>query len=219
MVCYTCGASIHANDSACQSCGADVYLYRKIIEKSNSLYNEGLAKAKVRDLSGAEVLLKESLRLYKKNTLARNLLGLVYFETGEVVKALSEWTISRYLDGSKENLANLYIERLRSEQARLSTIDETLKKYNQALLYCYQGSYDLAAIQLKKVLSINDKLICGYQLLALVYIETEEFEKARRTLLKALTIDRSNTRTLSYLKEVDAIIREIEVGQDGSKIP
>lgn len=215
MNCYNCGATLNEND-LCPNCGADVYLYKRIIKKSNTLYNEGLAKAKVRDLTGAAIALRESLRLYKKNTNARNLLGLIYFETGEVVSALSEWTICRFLDSSKDNLANLYIERVSSETARLNTIDETLKKYNQALQYCYQGSYDLAAIQLKKVLSINDKLIIGYQLLALIYIETEEFEKARRTLLKSLTIDGGNTRSLTYLKEVNSIIREIEAGQDGS---
>lgn len=31
------------------------------------------------------------------NTNARNLLGLVYFEMGESVKALSEWVISKSL--------------------------------------------------------------------------------------------------------------------------
>lgn len=216
MKCYNCGAMLDAN-SLCPNCGADVYLYKRIISRSNILYNEGLAKAKVRDLTGAAVALRESLRFNKKNTNARNLLGLVYFESGEVVRALSEWTISRHLDGSKDNLANLYIEKVSSESARLNTIDETLKKYNQALQYCYQGSYDLAAIQLKKVLSINEKLIIGYQLLALIYMETEEFEKARRILLKSLTIDGGNTRSLTYLKEVNNIIREIEAGQDGTK--
>ncbi len=71
--------------------------YNKIIRLSNTFYNDGLKKAKVRDLSGAANSLRKSLQFYKANIQARNLLGLVYYEMGEVVDALSEWVISRSL--------------------------------------------------------------------------------------------------------------------------
>lgn len=193
-------------------------LYTKIIYRSNALYNDGLRRASVRDISGAIASLSECLSLNKKHTNARNLLGLCYFETGEIVKALAQWIISRNNDGSKDNEALYYIEEIQSNQAWLETINQTLKKYNQALQYSYQGSYDLAVIQLKKVLSINENLICAYQLLALVYIETEEFEKARRTVIKGLRIDRNNTKLLTYLNFIDEILHEIDVqSQDGKK--
>ena len=193
-------------------------LYTKILYKSNNLYNEGLRKASVRDLSGAVTCLREALSLNKKNTDARNLLGLVYFEMGEIVKALAQWIISRNNDNRKDNPALYYIEQVHSNQAQLETINQTITKYNQALQYSYQGSYDLAVIQLKKVLSINEKLISAYQLLALVYMQTEEFEKSRRTIVKGLRIDKNNTRLLAYLEEVDAILHEIDVqSQDGKK--
>lgn len=193
-------------------------LYTKIVHRSNLLYNEGLKKAQVRDLSGAIQCLRESLSLNKKNTNARNLLGLVYFEMGEIVKALAQWIISRNNDGSKDNPALYYIEQVQSNQGHLETLNQTLTKYNQALQYSYQGSYDLAVIQLKKVLSINERLIPAYQLLALIYMQTEEFEKSRRTILKGLRIDRNNTRLLEYLNEVDEILREIDMqSQDGKK--
>lgn len=193
-------------------------LYTKILYRSNALYNDGLMKASVRDISGAIASLSECLSLNKKHTNARNLLGLCYFETGEIVKALAQWIISRNNDGSKDNEALYYIEQVQSNQAELDTLSQTLKKYNQALQYSYQGSFDLAAIQLKKVLSINENLICAYQLLALVYMETEEFEKARRTILKGLRIDRNNTKLLEYLETADEILHEIDVqSQDGKK--
>ena len=88
----------------CQACGRDVSLYRRIVRTSNTYYNVGLEKAKVRDLSGAAVYLKKSLDLYKKNTDARNLLGLVYYELGETVDALAEWVISKNLQ-PEDNLA------------------------------------------------------------------------------------------------------------------
>ena len=90
MECYKCGSELSSLD-ICSNCGAQVGVYKKIITMSNTFYNMGLQKARVRDLSGAEELLKQSLALYKKNIQARNLLGLVYYEMGEVVIALREW--------------------------------------------------------------------------------------------------------------------------------
>ena len=82
MKCFHCGEQLEEG-GICANCGADVQLYKKIIFASNAYYNEGLKKAEVRDLSGAIDSLKTSLRFYKMNTDARNLLGLVYFEMGE----------------------------------------------------------------------------------------------------------------------------------------
>lgn len=208
MKCYSCGNELSEKDF-CTACGADVAVYKKIIMTSNSLYNDGLEKARVRDLSGAVVSLRKSLKYNKRNIEARNLLGLVYFEMGEAVSALSEWIISKNLEGEK-NIADDYIQALQSNPTQLDTISQTIKKYNTSLNYCYQGTYDLAIIQLKKVLSINRNLISGYQLLALLYIQAEDYEKARRTLLHAEKIDRNNTITLSYLKEVETVLREKE---------
>ncbi len=206
MKCFVCGCELSENNY-CTGCGADVTIYKKIIYASNQCYNEALDKASVRDLSGAVESLRQSLKFNKNNTQARNLLGLVYFEMGEAVSAFSEWVISKNLQ-SKKNIADDYLSAIQTNPTRLDTINQTIKKYNQALAYCYQGSNDLAIIQLKKVLSINPKLICGYQLLALLYINSEEWDKARRTLFRAAQIDSNNTMTLRYLKEVNTMLRE-----------
>ncbi len=58
-------------------------------------YNLGLDKAQIPDLSVVIDMLRRSLKFNKLNIQARNLLGLVYFETGEAVSALSEWIISK----------------------------------------------------------------------------------------------------------------------------
>lgn len=176
--------------------------YNKIIRLSNTLYNDGLEKAKVRDLSGAAQSLRKSLRYYKANTQARNLLGLVYYEMGEVVDALSEWVISRSLK-PEDNPAEQYLEDIQSNRSQLSTVNQTIKKYNQALLYCQQDSKDLAIIQLKKVLSLNPGLIKGRQLLALLYMEEKKYELAKKELQAAAKIDTGNITTLRYLREVN----------------
>jgi len=190
--------------------------YKKILKTSNSLYNDGLEKAKVRDLSGAVNSLRLSLKYNKRNIHARNLLGLVYFEMGEAVLAMSEWIISKNLENTK-NIADDYIQELQSNPTQLDTINQTLKKYNQALNYCHMDSQDLAIIQLKKVLSINQNLIKGYELLALLYITTEDYMKARTILLRAIKIDTNNTTLLTYLKEVNRVLMEQEEKSSGKK--
>ena len=141
----------------------------------------------------------------KNHTNARNLLGLVYFEMGEAVPALCEWIISKNLKAEK-NVADDYLSYVQSSASRLEAINQTIKKYNQALAYCQQGSKDLAVIQLKKVLSMNSKFIRAHQLLALLYMDAEQWEKAKRELTKCLALDRNNTTTLVYMKEVDSIL-------------
>ena len=82
-------------------------------------------------------------------------------------------------------------------------INQTIKKYNDCLQCCRRGSEDVAVIQLKKILNQNPKLIKGYHLLALIYLKQEEYEKARKILKKAAKIDKTNSTTLRFLKEVD----------------
>lgn len=209
MFCYECGAKLSEQHDFCTACGVDVYLYKKIMYVSNRFYNEGLEKASVRDLSGAIVSLRQSLKFNKNNIEARNLLGLVYFETGEVVAAMSEWVISKNLRPEK-NIADDYIEMLQSNATRLDSINQTIKKYNQAYAYCVQDSKDLAIIQLKKVLSLNPRFVRAHQLLALLYMDSEQWEKAQRELKKCMDIDRNNTQTLRYLKEVERMLQPDE---------
>ena len=215
MNCYKCGYELSEHDF-CTSCGADVSLYKKIMYISNRFYNDGLEKANVRDLTGAIASLRQSLKFNKNNVAARNLLGLVYFEMGEVVAALSEWVISKNQQ-PKKNIADDYINMIQTNPTRLDTINQTIKKYNQALTYCHQDSLDLAVIQLKKVLSLNPKFIRAHQLLALLYINSEEWERAKRELTRCVQIDSNNTMTLRYLKEVDEMLLPEEGVNSGGK--
>lgn len=201
MQCFKCGAQLGA-EQTCPNCGMNVKMYKKLIAISNYLYNVGLERAKVRDLSGAADSLKASLQYYKGNIHARNLLGLIYYETGETVSALSEWVISKNQKG-KDNIADSYLHQVQSNTALLNTVNQTIKKYNQALIYCQQDSEDLAVIQLKKIISSNPKLVKAHQLLALLYIRDRKYDLARKSLRAAEKIDRGNTTTMRYLAEID----------------
>ena len=203
MNCMNCGAFLMDKElDYCPNCGCNVLIQKKVDYLSRQYYNQGLEKASVRDLSGAISCLKQSLIYNKHNIQARNLLGLVYFETGEVVAALSEWVISKNLQPNR-NLATEYINKLQANSNKLEAINETIRKYNDALNLCREGHEDMAAIRLKRILTQNPKLIKGYHLLALIQMKEGEYNKARRTLRKAARIDKTNTTTLRFLREID----------------
>lgn len=206
MNCPRCNVQIPFKKTRCDHCGQDLVTYRKIVSVSNMYYNDGLAKAKVRDLSGAIASLQKSLQFNKGNTSARNLLGLVYYEMGEIVSALSEWVISKYFQ-SEGNEADDYINAIQSNPNKLDSVNQTIKKYNAALNSAKHGDEDMAIIQLKKVVSTNPKFIRAHQLLALLYMQTADQdernnERAIKLLKKIRRVDVNNTVTLKYLKEL-----------------
>lgn len=179
----------------------------KIFRQSDYWYNDGLRKAKMRDLSGAVSSLKRSLQYNRSNITARNLLGLVYYGRGEVVEALVEWIISKNLK-SYENIANYYIKKVQESPNELEQINQAIHKYNQCLVYARQHGEDLAIIQLKKVIQAHPTFLKAYQLLALLYIETEQYAKARQLLRRAYKMDITNTITLAYMHELSLMQKQ-----------
>ncbi|MBR3600997.1 MAG: tetratricopeptide repeat protein [Lachnospiraceae bacterium] len=215
MFCYHCGCNLTEHDF-CTNCGADVSTYKIVVSASNIFYNEGLEKAKVRDLSGAIASLRQCLKLNKNHVDARNLLGLVYFEIGESILALNEWVISKNLR-SKKNLAGEYLKLIQNNPGKLESLNGTIKKYNQALTYCYQDSTDMAVIQLKKVLSMNPKYVKAHLLLALLYIYYEDWAKAKKEIERVLRVDSNNTQALRYLQEIVKVAGDSDNGGKGNK--
>ena len=201
MRCYKCNSELSPTRNRCSKCGTDVRLYRRLCRSSNVYYNNGLDKAKVRDLTGAVAALKMSLSLDKTNIDARNLLGLVYFEMGEAAMALREWVISsNMLD--YDNDAIYFLQMIQGNPNKLDIISESIKKYNFSLKYAGEDGEDLAIIQLKKVIQTNPNLLRAYQLLALLYIHQKQYRKAESVLKKCLKIDRGNTTARRYMQEI-----------------
>ncbi|MCR4788168.1 MAG: tetratricopeptide repeat protein [Lachnospiraceae bacterium] len=215
MICYRCGCTLSEKDF-CTGCGADVGLYKRILATSNRYYNDALEKAAVRDLSGAISSLKQSVKLNKNNVDARNLLGLIYYETGEVVEALGQWVISNNIRDTK-NIAADYIAMMQENPARLDGMNQNLRKFNHSLELCYNDSLDLAKIQLKKILSVAPKYLRAHQLLALIYIKDEEWDKAERELEKCSAIDAKNITTMRYMQEIQAMVAPEENGRSKDK--
>mgnify|MGYP003377692483 CR=1 FL=1 len=155
---------------------------RKNQQIANSFYNLGLSKARVRDLSGAAESLKKSLHFNKYQTDARNLLGLIYYENGEV--------------------ADYYLDEIQRKPGQLEVESQNVKTFNQALWHAQNGSDDLAILQLARVVEARPHFVKAHLLLALLYMRREDYTKAGRSLYKILQIDKSNPKALYYMSIV-----------------
>lgn len=207
MNCPICNSVVPFGKGRCSNCGQDMKDYWKVVSLSNIYYNKALGQAKIRDLTGAINSLKQSLQFNKLNTNARNLLGLIYFEVGEIVSALSEWVISKHYQ-EDNNDADYYINQVQANPNKLEMHNQTIRKYNAALDSAQHGDEDMAIIQLKKVVNTNPKFIRANQLLALLYMMSDKKDgrtKALKILNNIIKVDVTNTTTLRYLQELSDI--------------
>lgn len=168
---------------------------------ANGYYNLGLERAQRRDMTGAVDALKTSLRYDKYQTDARNLLGLIYNEIGEVAAALTQWIISLNLQ-EEGNLAEEYLRRLQEAGGYIELADQAAKKYNQALAYAQNDNEDLAILMLMRMLDDFPNYVKAEELLALLYIHQEDYVKAGGCLYRALKIDRYQPTAQRYMELV-----------------
>ena len=200
VLCPHCGAQVRKN-GYCSECYLPLSMLKKAQNTSNYYYNIGYDRASARDLSGAIDSLLQALRYNKRNVPARNLLGLIYYEMGEAVQAMSEWVMSINYQ-QENNLATKYLKELKKDPARLESVDQLARKFNMAIQYAHSEDYDLSILQLKSAISDNPHFVKGYLLLALLYIGTDNYEKARVTLRRVLKIDKANSLAVHYLREM-----------------
>ena len=209
MRCYRCGNNL-GSGRYCLHCGADVTQYRRIVKLSNRFYNHGLEKARVRDLSGAVEDLSRSLEIDKRNTPARNLLGLVLYEMGETVQALCEWVVSTHYQ-PENNPASEYVRQLQEERTELETANQGIRKFNFGLDYARKGSEDLAILQLEWVTAHHPKMLKAHSLLALLYYSEGRYSRAEKEIKTVLKADTGNIFCLNMQKEMASDLRAPQV--------
>lgn len=196
MKCPNCKTDF-SDGNRCPKCKIDVALYKRTVLVSHALYNEGLKKAQIMDMSGAISSLEKSLEFNKANADARNLLGLICFETGRIGDAIKHWVLSTSFM-KNENLAAHYLDTVQRNSKLVERLNESVLMYNQALAYLHQKSEDLAIIQLKRALEYNPKFIDALNLLSLCYLMQDEKDKAKQMLDRTLAIDSGNWIALHY---------------------
>lgn len=196
MKCPNCGFTF-SEGCHCPTCGIDVYVFRKARSASARLYNESLAMAEERNLSGAAAALEQSLLFDKNNIPARNLLGLIRCETGRIGDALKHWIISTSVQ-PENNPASGYIEFLQKNARDMEKCNDAIRMYNQAIHYLNQGSDDLAVIQLKKSIDNNPDFLDAYNLMTLCCIEDKNLKRAQHFNDIVLKRDIQNPIALHY---------------------
>ncbi|MCL2353209.1 MAG: tetratricopeptide repeat protein [Defluviitaleaceae bacterium] len=179
----------------------DSTLHSFAVRFSNKYYNIGLKHANSGDMTMAIAFLDRSISINKKNTLARNLLGLCYYNVGRVGEALKEWIISSSYK-KDDNHAQKYLEAIENNPLLLERCSEGLAKYNEALAYVHQSSEDLASICLKRAIDIVPNFVDALNLLALCHLKSGDRQGASALVEKALAIDKGNKASQRYYKEL-----------------
>ena len=106
-------------------------------------------------------------------------------------------------------MATRYIHEVQSDSDKLDEANQLAKQYNQALTYAKQGTKDLAFLQLKRILSAYPHFVKGYLMLALLYMDNGNYDKAKKALKRVLRIDKNNTLAIKYLAEMGVSSKDI----------
>ena len=130
-------------------------IVEKIRRRANEFYNLGLDLANRQNLSGARQQLLKAVSYDKRHTDARNLLGLVCFQMGEIGEAIRHWTVSITLNPATDNRAQLYLRDLKRNEKLAQSMNESLRLCNEAMVQLRKESPDYALVRLKKAVAMN----------------------------------------------------------------
>ena len=188
-------------------------VFERCDRAANSCYNRGLRLAKQRDLSGAVPYLKRALELNKNLIEARNLLGLIFYEMGEVGDALVQWVISIDLR-TENNRAVFYLDDVRRRGGQLESFAAMIERYNVALDAAQRGNYDLAIHQLARIVAQHPNYVRAGLLLSLLYIEAGDYKRADHYLRLVRKTDRMNQTAVRYADAAAQALRRVQKKQD-----
>ena len=196
--CLFCGEPVSIT-GYCTSCKLKQDHLKKAFNTSIYHYNLALGKARNRDLSGALKCLQDSLRYNKQNINSRNLIGLIYFEMGELVLAMNHWVMSINYK-SKNNPATEYLKQIRDDKKYMDDVNQSYIAFNQAYEHAKTRDFDLAILQLRKSLTFNKNFVKAYLLLSVLYVEKGRKGLAKKALSRVIAIDRRNDTAMRYLE-------------------
>lgn len=195
----------------CQRCHENIKWVHELHQKSEIYYAKGHKYAEVKDLTKAMKYLSKAVALNKYHIEARNLLGVVQFEVGNIGEAIKCWILSTALS-KEDNRAYDYLERLQKRPKTLESYKEATNLYNRSIKYLEKGNEDMAMIRLKKAINLNDHFLEARNLLTACYISQKQYTRAIEQISYTLQVDSSNLKALKYLKEVK--LEQIDQSQE-----
>ncbi|MBR4887679.1 MAG: tetratricopeptide repeat protein [Clostridia bacterium] len=128
---------------------------------------------------------------------ARNLLGLIEFQRGELGEAMKHWSISEYLN-PRQNQATAYLKEIKKKQELLTNMSESLHLYNEAMELARKGNVNFAITRLRKAVHLNPQYVKAQLVLALCYMEQHHFKTALSVLETVLKLEALNPDAKRY---------------------
>ena len=196
MECPNCKV-INIEGYLCRNCGIDITVYTKSTRISNLLYNQGLEKAEKSELTAAINVLTQSIEFNKNNVVARNLLGLIYYEIGQIGDSIKQWIISTNMV-KINNQAMLYMKNIQNNPDDLYGKNDAVIHYNKSLEYMENKDTAKAIEELKKATEINPKFLSALNLLTFVYLIEGNKDEALTLISRVLKLDKSNKVASKY---------------------
>lgn len=168
-----------------------------LIEISNIYYNNSLELVKSNKISKAVELIEKCLKYYAKDVQVLNLMGMCQYMLCDFDKAYFYWSKSLVCD-TENNRAKYYLDVLNSDNFKM-----VIEKYNLAIDNVNNFRYKDAISVLEEIRQLNKELIEPYVIIGLCYYELNEYSLAKDYIEYALTLDKDNTKYLTYLNEIN----------------
>ena len=128
MKCNKCGATL-TDSSFCNNCGSNVKIYKKLISTSNALYNRGLEKAQVRDLSGAKDDLNKATHIAREMVCNYGMSSLGNISLDEVYIRYNYDTIRLEIKKITDSAYKKALQLVEDNQQLLYSISEHLMEH------------------------------------------------------------------------------------------
>ena len=202
MKCPYCGNETRSE--TCPGCGRDLRPFYAIRKASAKYYNLGLASAEEGRLETAREYLKKALSYDLENYQARNILGLIDLQTGE--PWLAEEELKHSVETEPDQTKNPGVSLLNRLQHSYSgdQLRSAVRHYNQALAQFRDGQADSAQMHLKRAVSESPLMVKARQLLACVYMDQGDLDRAQTMIdaaIRANAQDPANAHLVEKLEE------------------
>ena len=215
MECPNC-KDPHVSEHYCRNCGIDTLVYLKSTRISNLLYNQGLEKASKSQYTAAIATLRQSIKFNKNNFVARNLLGLIYYEIGQIGDALGQWIISTNLS-KDQNHATGYLQKIQTNPDELYTKNDAVGHYNRGLAHMQNKDIASAIAELTRAKNLNPKFILALNLLTFAHLIDDNKDEALTIISQVLKIDKHNQKASNYYSVVTG--KPPRTAADGARTP
>ena len=154
----------------------------KLQRTADVVYQMGVRSALDGDYVHACESLRKAVRYDKFHIEARNLLGLLLFQQGEIAEAICTWRLSLQIRADR-NRAGFYLAELAKEPQLIANMGQSLILFNEALDFAKESGGDYALVRLKKATQLNPRLVKAHLLLCLCYIEKGEYSRAKANVI------------------------------------